>query len=255
MPINIKNDAQIQAMREGGKILGQILLEVSQDAKPGVALSQLEAKAVSLFKKYNVQPGFKGYHGYPATLCISVNEEVVHTIPGGRILQEGDILSIDGGVLHKGMNTDSAIALVIGKTTPEAQKLVDTCKRALWLGIKQARPGNKVGDISNAIEQEVTRNGFTVIPELTGHGIGKTLHEDPYVPNQGKAGSGPELKPGMTIAIEPIICTGRPEISTLPDGWTIVTSDSSLSIQHEHTILITEGEPEVLTLRPGENPV
>lgn len=252
-PVNIKNEREIQAMRESGKILGLILTELEKSLEPGMSTLDLEIKAQTLFKKYEAEPGFKGYKGYPNILCTSVNDEVVHSIPNKIPLQKGDILSIDCGVVVRGMNTDSAIACIVsGETTFEAKHLVDTCIRALWLGIEQAKPGKHVGDIGHAIQTFVEEADFSIIKELTGHGIGYTLHEAPYVLNYGEPGEGEKLVPGMCIAIEPIISMGRPKIDTLDDGWTIITRDGSLAIQHEHTLLITRKGHEVLTLRPGE---
>lgn len=251
--VSIKNEREIQAMRQSGKILGLILDELGKFLEPGMSTLDLEHKAEELLRKYQVAPAFKGYHGYPAILCTSVNDEVVHSIPNKVPLQKGDILSIDCGVVFDSMNSDSAIAVVVGnETEPKAQNLVDTCIAALWAGIAQAKPGNHIGDISHAIQTVVENGGCTVIQELTGHGIGYTIHEPPYVLNYGKPGTGVELLPGMCIAIEPIICTGRDEIETLDDNWTIVTKDGSLAMQHEHTLLITKNGHEILTLRPGE---
>lgn len=250
---SIKTEREIQAMRQSCKFLALILAELEKYLEPGMSTMDLEIKAEELFKKYQVQPGFKGYKGYPNILCTSVNDEVVHTIPNKIPLQKGDILSIDCGVLYDQMNSDSAIAVVVGnETAPEAQRLVDTCIKALWAGVAQAKAGNHVGDIGHAIQTVVEDAGFSVIEELTGHGIGYTLHEPPYILNYGKAGEGDELLAGMCIAIEPIICMGRPDIETLDDNWTIITEDGSLAIQHEHTLLITKNGHEVLTLRPGE---
>lgn len=251
--VSIKTDREIKAMRESGKVLGLILAELEKVLEPGMSTLDLEHKAEELFKRYQVQPGFKGYHGYPSILCTSVNDEVVHAIPNKIPMQKGDILSIDCGVIVDGMNTDSAVAAVVGhETAPEAQRLVDVCIEALWKGIAQAKGGAHVGDIGHAIQTHVEAAGFSIIEELTGHGIGYTLHEPPYVLNYGERGEGEELVPGMCIAIEPIICMGRPEIETLDDDWTIITKDGSLAIQHEHTLLITKNGNEVLTLRPGE---
>lgn len=254
--VHIKNSEEIEAMRHGGKILASILKELENFLEPGRSTWDLEKKAEQLFEEHGVQAGFKGYHGYPAILCTSVNEQVVHAIPNKTPLKEGDVLSIDCGVIYKGLNTDSAIACVVGeKAEPAAQKLVDVCKRALWAGIHEIKPGNRLGDIGNAIERVVRQAGFRIIKNLTGHGIGYTLHEDPYVYNYGKRGKGLALKPGMTLAIEPIIVAGEPKIETLEDDWTIVTQDGSLGMQHEHTILVTETGVEVLTLREGETPL
>jgi methionyl aminopeptidase len=251
--VSIKTPNQIRAMRESGKFLALILAELEKYLETGMSTMDLELKAEELFKKYGVQPGFKGYHGYPNILCTSVNDEVVHAIPNKIPMQKGDILSIDCGVIIDGMNSDSAIAAVVGgETVPEAQRLVDTCIAACWKGIGQVKPGNHVGDIGHAIQTLVEDAGFSIIKELTGHGIGTSLHEPPYVLNYGEPGEGEELVPGMCIAIEPIIAMGKPQIETLDDDWTIITRDGSLAIQHEHTMLITERGCEVLTLRAAE---
>lgn len=240
-------------MRRGGKILGEILLALASETRPGISTLDLEQKAQELYKKYSVAPSFKGYHGYPAILCTSVNNEVVHAIPDKKILNPGDILSIDAGVFFEGFHTDSAIAIIVGDQTKlEIKKFVNTCIAAMWNGIHQVKPGNRIHDISAAIEETVESAGYSIIPDLTGHGIGRSLHEEPFVPNFTAHDQGPVLQPGMTIAIEPIISMGSPNIETLDDGWTIVTKDNSLAIQHEHTVLVTETGVEILTLRPGE---
>lgn len=249
----IKNAQELKDMRESCRLLALILHELELYLEPGMSTLDLEHKAEELFAKYHAQPGFKGYHGFPNILCTSVNDEVVHAIPNKHPMKKGDILSIDCGVIVGGMNSDSAIAMVVGgETTPEAQALVDTCIKALWAGVAQVKNHCHIGDIGHAIQTVVEDAGFTVIPDLTGHGIGKNLHERPYILNYGEHGNGEELLSGMTVAIEPIICTGDSQIETLDDDWTIVTSDHSLSIQHEHTILVTDKGCEVLTLRPGE---
>lgn len=251
--MNLKSSQEIQAMRKAGRILGEILAELKKAVEPGMSTLDLERKAEQLFKQHQVEAGFKGYHGYPNILCTSVNDEVVHAIPNSIPLQKGDILSIDCGVVIDGMNTDSAVAVIVGgESIAEAERLVNTCIQALWAGIAQAKPGKHVGDISHAIQSLVEAEGFTIIKELTGHGIGHHLHEPPYVLNYGNPGEGELLVPGLCIAIEPIICSGKGEIETLDDDWTIVTQDGSLAIQHEHTLVITEKGNEVLTLRPGE---
>jgi methionyl aminopeptidase len=257
MNINIKTPEEIIAMREGGKILASILTEVATLAVPGKTTLDLENRAQELFQKHNVIPTFQGYHGFPAALCTSVNDEVVHTIPSAkRSFKNGDLLSIDCGVTHKGLITDSAIAIVIGnpedEEAREAAFLRKVCVRALWNGIKQVRPGTRFGDISHAIGKTVKDAGCSVVKELTGHGVGHTLHEDPCIPNYGKRNTGPALKPGMTFALEPIITMDGPKTRTLEDGWNIITQDGSLACQHEHTILVTETGYEVLTLRENE---
>ena len=257
MSVQAKTAAQIESMRKGGKILGEILHKVASMVEPGVSTWDLEQEAERLFKQYGVKPGFKGYHGYPAILCTSVNDEVVHTIPNKRPMQKGDIIAIDCGVVLDGLNTDSAIALVVGgETQPKVQEFVNVCIKALWAGIAQVKGGCRVGDIGAAIQAVVEKTDFQIVPELTGHGIGEKLHEPPYVYNYGQAGTGPVLPAGATIAIEPMLVMGSPEIVTLDDDWTIVTEDGSWGIQHEHTILVTENGAAVLTLRPGEkNPL
>lgn len=249
----VKNAQELKDMRESCRLLAVILHELEAYLEPGMSTLDLEHKAEELFARYHALPGFKGYHGFPNILCTSVNDEVVHAIPNKFPLNKGDILSIDCGVIVNGMNSDSAIAVVVGgETTPQAQELVDTCIKALWAGVKQVKSHCHIGDIGNAIQNVVEDAGFHVIQELTGHGIGYKLHERPYILNYGERGEGEELLAGMTIAIEPIISIGNCSIETLDDDWTIVTSDQSLSIQHEHTILVTEKGFEVLTLRPGE---
>jgi methionyl aminopeptidase len=252
MSINPKNPAEIESMRKGGKILGEILEKLEAAVEPGVSTLDLERMAEQLFKEYGVKPGFKGYHGYPAILCTSVNNAVVHSIPNDTPMKEGDILSIDCGVILDDLNTDSAVAVIVGKGQPEVERFVNTCIRALWAGIREVKPGNRLGDIGHAIEKVTKDAGYKVVPELTGHGIGYKLHEEPYVFNYGKRGKGMVLKPGMTLALEPILVTGGTEIVTIEDGWTIESKDGGLGIQHEHTILVTESGVEVLTLRPTE---
>lgn len=251
--INIKTTEEIKTMRESGEILGNILHELKVMAEPGVTPMDLERKAEELFEKYNVIPAFKGYHGYPAILCIATNEEVVHAIPGNKPFKKGDLISVDCGVEFKGMTTDSAFAKIVGGDeagSDDVFHLKDACIRALWAGINIVKPGITFGDISYAIGEEVRKSGYKVIEELTGHGVGHNLHEEPIIPNKGRAGSGATLKAGMTFALEPIIVDGSPDIVTLEDGWTIVTRDGSLACQHEHTVLVTEEGHEVLTLRP-----
>lgn len=256
MTINIKTPEEIKTMRKCGKILGEILERLAQLAVPGATTLDLENEAELLFEKAGVKPAFKGYHGYPAILCTSVNEEVVHTIPSSkRPFQAGDVLSIDAGAVLDGLITDSAIAVIVGgknAAEPQVRKFVQTCIDALWAGIRQVKPGARFGDISHAIGKTTADAGYNIVPELTGHGVGHSLHEDPIIPNDAPAGSGSILKPGMTFALEPIITMGKPKIRTLSDGWNIVTKDGRLACQHEHTVLVTESGVEVLTLRPSE---
>lgn len=251
MQISIKDKQELQYMREGGKILGQILHELERMIKPGVRCDEINEKTEQLMKSYKVIPSFKGYKGFPSVVCTCVNENVVHAIPNQYELKEGDIITIDCGVLHKGFHTDSAITVGVGKINNEAQKLINTAEKALKKAIEILRPGVRVRTISGIIEDIIEKKGYSVIYDLTGHGIGKNLHEDPIIPNFRDEDLGPMLQEGMTIAIEPIFSMGNPEIKLLRDGWTYVTLDRSLSIQVEHTIAITEKGAEILTKRPS----
>jgi methionyl aminopeptidase len=252
MNITYKSAKEIAAMRQGGAILGRILLELGKMAEPGMTTAQLDAKARQLIKQYGTQPSFLGYKGFPAVICTAINEEVVHTIPSDRILQDGDLLKIDGGVYHQGFHTDSAIAVPVGPkavANPTIRKLIKTAEMALSQAIDIIRPGLAIHKISHLIQEIIERNGFSVVRELSGHGVGKTLHEDPAIPNFEADAPNFHLKPGMTIAIEPIFCAGKAGIKHLADGWNIITKDRSLAVQVEHTILITETGSEVLTQR------
>ena len=245
--INIKTQAEISAMREGGKILAEILHELAIATKIGMTTDDLNTKAEALMSKFNVDPSFKGYHGFPRSLCTSINEEVVHAIPGKRTLNDGDIISIDCAIIHKGMHTDAAVTVMLGNTPTLVKKFVNTVGKTFDKIIPLIRPGNHIGDISNAIQQWIEGNGYSVVRDFVGHGVGKNLHEEPEVPNCGKKGSGPILIPGMAIAIEPIIAMGQRFVKTLSDGWTAVTKDNEAACQIEHTFLITTAGNEVLT--------
>ncbi len=235
-------------MRAGGQILATILNTVGAAVRPGVSTSELDILARELCVKHKVKPGFLGYHGFPAAICTSVNSGVVHNIPSETaVLQDGDILKIDFGVIHAGLNTDACQTFAVGTINPATAKLMQTTKDALYAGIAEARAGNQVGDISHAVESTVTLFNYSPVRSTVGHGIGRDLHEDPEIPNWGPPGRGTKLVAGMTICIEPIINAGTPEIKTLPDGWTTETTDGSLSAHFEHTLLITDGEPEILT--------
>lgn len=252
MSANIKNPAEIEAMREGGKILGSFLAELKDFCKAGISTMEIEEKAAALFaSRDDISPSFKGYHGYPYILCTSVNENVVHTYPSKDvILKEGDLINIDCGVFYKELHTDSAIVTGIGNVSKDVQTLMDVNNEALYAGIDQALVGNRVGDISETIQTIVEEAGFTIIYDLIGHGVGRKLHEEPQVPNFGTAGKGPVLKAGMTIAVEPIIAmSGDGEIKVVRNGWDIVTANGSIASQAEHTVLITEDGPEILTRR------
>jgi len=236
-------------MRKGGKILGNLLKTLKESAKPGITTEYLDQLTIQICSEKGVIPTFLGYKGYPATICASVNDEVVHAIPNKRPLQNGDLLSIDCGVTCEGMIVDAAVSLIVGgRENKLAQKLINTAENALFAGIDQIKPGNNIGDIGFAVQEIVHKAGFSVIKELTGHGVGKKLHEEPIINNFGSRGSGPAIKPGMTFAVEPIISAGSRFIQTLDDDWTIITKDGSLAVQVEHTILVTPQGNEILTL-------
>lgn len=253
--IYLKTEQEIQAMREGGKILAKILDELGQAAKPGMKTIELDRLAESLVFKYGVIAAFKNYKpsfnssdgGYPASVCVSVNEEVVHGIPGERILREGDIVSLDMGILYNKCYTDAAITVGVGQISPIAQKLIDVTRKALEIGIGEAKAGNHLGDIGAAVQKYAESNGFSIVRDLVGHGVGKFIHEAPEIPNYGKSGKGLEIKEGMTLALEPMVNAGTWKVELLSDNWTFVTSDKKLSAHFEHTIAITKNGPEVLT--------
>lgn len=247
MSIIIKTPEEIRKMREGGKILHEILVKLGERVLPGIKTYELEKYAGELFKKYNVKASFKGYRGYPAAICTAVNEEVVHSIPGERILYEGDIISIDAGVFYKGLHTDSAITCGVGKISEEKRKFIQTCDQALKAAIAVAKDGVETKKISGTIQDIVEKEGYSIVKDLIGHGVGRSLHEEPEVPNFRTGQRSPILRRGMTIAIEPIIAMGKGEIKTISDGWTIITKDRSCAAQIEHTIAITENGCEILT--------
>jgi len=253
MSVIIKTPKEIEIIREGGKILADLLVKVAKKVKPGISTYELDKYAHDLIKEKGGTPAFLNYkpegakNAYPASLCVSVNNEIVHGIPSkNKILKEGDIVSLDLGLKHKGLFTDHAITVPVGKISKKDQELLDATKKALEIGIWAARGGDTVGDIGHAIESFVNRK-YGIVHELAGHGVGKEIHEDPYIPNYGKAGKGQELIPGMIIAIEPMLNIGKADIISMSDGYTIKTADGSHSAHFEHTILITEGEPEILT--------
>lgn len=251
----IKTPQQIAAMRHGGKILGKILLALAKNAQPGITTKELDNQSRVLMEQYKVKPSFLGYHGFTATICTPKNEEVVHTIPDDRPLREGDVLTIDCGVIHEGFHTDSAITVGIGEINDTAKKMIETGEKALHKAISLAKDGTPIKILSRAIQQTVENNGYWIVRELVGHGIGTNLHEDPMIPNFEADAPNFKLKAGMTIAIEPIFTAGKAGIKTLSDGWNIVTKDRSLGMQVEHTILITENGSEILTGREALDPV
>jgi len=247
MGIIIKSEAEIDAMRKAGHIVGHVLDVLRSRIKPGMKTKDLDDIAAAELVKMGAKASFKGYHGFPASLCVSINDEVVHGIPGQRVVKDGDIVSLDFGALIDGFHGDSAITVGVGKVSPAAEQLMAATEAALMAGIGAAHDGARLGDISAVIQDYVESRGYSVVREYTGHGIGRNLHEDPMVPNFGCAGTGPELKKGMTIAIEPMVNIGDWHTRVGRDNWLVSTADGSLSAHFEHTIAITGGEPEVLT--------
>lgn len=248
MAILIKSPAEIEKMRISGKALRQVHDAIAPFVKPGASTMDLENVAVRKIAELGGIAAFKGYHGYPAALCTSVNNEVVHGMPNEkRVLNEGDIISIDCGVIIDGFYSDAAVTYPVGKVSPEAQKLLDVTSASLEAAIQQCQVGGRLFDISAAVQQMCEAAGFGVVRDFVGHGIGKSMHEDPQVPNFGAAGKGPRLKAGMVLAIEPMINAGGPEVRVLKDGWTAVTVDGSYSAHFEHTVAITKDGPRVLT--------
>jgi len=245
--ISIKTSNEIKTMRRGGRILAVTLKELSNIAKPGMKLSKIDKIAHDLITKSGGQPSFLNYNGYPGSMCASINDEVVHGLPRETKLRDGDIFSIDCGVYFEGYHTDSAITIPIGKIGKDAINLISITRNALYKGIDIIRPGIYLGDVSAAIQREVESAGMGVVKDLVGHGIGKELHEEPQIPNFGKRGTGIILREGMTLAIEPMVTLGRPEIKVGKDNWTIFTVDGSLSAHFEHTICVTKEGSEILT--------
>ena len=245
--IILKSPQEIEKMRRSNQIVAEILTEIKKAVRPGITTQALDALAEALLSERKAQSAFKGYNGYPAALCTSVNEEIVHGIPSGRMLQEGDILSLDFGAVYEGFYGDAAVTLPIGSISPEAERLLQVTEEALYLAIDQARPGNRLMDVSAAVQRHVESHGFSVVRDFVGHGIGKHLHEKPQVPNFGIPGRGVRLKPGMTLAIEPMINAGGFEVVIREDGWTAVTKDRSLSAHFEHSIAVTENGPDILS--------
>lgn len=247
MKIIVKTAEEIKKMREGGKKLAMIMKELEKMVKPGAKGDFLEKKAEELAFKMGGKPSFKGYKGFPSGLCFSINEEIVHAPPRGRILKKGDIVSLDFGLFYKGCYTDKAITCPVGRISSRARKLIQVTKKALDIGIVQARAGNYIGDISSAIQRYVESKGMSVVRELVGHGVGREVHEPPYIPNFGKEGVGPMIEEGMTFAIEPMVNLGDWKVELLADGWTFVTKDRSLSCHFEDTVLVTKKSAEILT--------
>ncbi|GAV24665.1 methionine aminopeptidase, type I [Carboxydothermus islandicus] len=246
--ITVKTEKELRLMREAGRIVALTLQALEKVIEPGITTLELDKIAEETIKKLGGKPAFKGLYGFPATICASINEEVVHGIPGLRKLRNGDIISIDIGAVVDGYYGDAAKTWPVGEVSPEAKKLLEVTEASLYAGIEAAVVGNRVSDISHAVESYVVRHGFSVVRQYAGHGIGKALHEEPNVPNYGKPGRGARLVPGMTLAIEPMVNIGTYEVFTLPDKWTVVTRDGKWSAHFEHTIAITENGPMILTL-------
>ena len=254
--VTIKSKREIELMREACRVTALTHKAIEEAIKPGMTTADIDLIAEKTMKKYGAisaekgyDPGIKGVPPYPASTCISINDEVIHGVPSPkRVIKEGDIVSVDLVALKNGYNGDAARTYMVGKVSEEAERLIKVTKQAFFEGIKYATKGNRIGDISHAIGEYVKSQGYSVVREFQGHGIGKDMHEDPGIPNYGKAGKGIRLEPGMTLAIEPMVIQGKPDIWELEDGWTIVTQDGSLSAHYENTILITEKEPEVLTI-------
>jgi methionyl aminopeptidase len=247
--ISIKSAREIEIMRRSGKITAKTLTRLMAAAQPGVTTADLDRIADESIRSMGGVTTFIGYHGYPSAICASVNEEVVHGMPGPRVLKEGDLLSLDIGTTLEGYVSDSAVTVGIGRVSAAAQRLMAVTQECLMLGIAQMQAGNRLGDIGYAVQQHAEANGYGVVRALVGHGIGRKMHEDPQVPNYGTAGSGTVLRKGLVLAVEPMITEGTFEVATLEDGWTVVTEDGKLAAHFEHTIAITDEGPKILTLR------
>jgi methionyl aminopeptidase len=245
-----RSAAELERMRAAGRLVGEVLTELSANVAPGVTTADLDALAEKRIAAAGGTPAFKGYHGYPATICASINDEVIHGIPSGRrMLNEGDVISIDVGASLDGYFGDSALTLPVGKVSEEAAMLLRVTEESLFEAIERVRPGGRISDIGHAVQQHVEAYGFSVVREFVGHGIGQSMHEEPQVPNYGEPGHGPRLAPGMVLAIEPMVNAGKPAVKVLADGWTAVTRDGRLSAHFEHTVAVTADGPWILTAR------
>ena len=249
MPISIKTEKEIELMQESGRILALVLKELENYIKPGISTLEIDKKCYELIKGYGCRPSFLNYNGFPASLCVSVNNEVVHGIPDKEhILKEGDIVSLDCGVIYEGYHSDAARTVPVGEISEEAKKLIEVTEQSFFEGIKHAKAGKHLHEISEAIQAYVESFGFSVVRDLVGHGIGRNLHEEPQVPNFKQRSRGPKLVAGMTLAIEPMVNAGRYHVYWADNNWTVLTRDGSLSAHYENTVLITDGEPKILTL-------
>jgi methionyl aminopeptidase len=246
--IIIKNDMEIEYMRRAGRLVGETLARLEEAIKPGITTAELDKIAEEFILKHNAKPSFKGYHGFPASICASTNNEVVHGIPAGRVLEDGDIISIDCGVILNGYQGDAARTIPVGKVSTEAERLIKVTKESFFKGIEHAKVDNRLSDISAAIQTYVENFGFSIVRDFVGHGIGKDMHEDPEVPNFGRPGRGPKLKHGMVLAIEPMVNIGKYHVRVEANDWTVVTEDGSLSAHYENTVAILNNGPEILTL-------
>ena len=249
--IELKTDGEIERMRRAGRVVAALLARLTQLVRPGLKTKDLDEASRAFLREQGAVPAFLGYRGFPASVCISVNEEVVHGIPGARRLKDGDLVSMDAGAVVEGLYADAATTVTVGAPNPLMQRLMDTTRQALREGIGQAVVGHRISDISCAVQRVVERAGFGIVRDYVGHGIGRALHEDPPVPNFGSPNTGPRLRAGMALAIEPMVTAGRHEVELLSDGWTVITKDRSLAAHFEHTIAITDRGPDVLT-QPDE---
>lgn len=248
--IILKSPREIALMRAAGQILAEVMERLRAFVKPGISTAEIDQEVESFLASRGAKPAFKGYRGFPATVCTSINEEVVHGIPSPhRRLREGDIIGLDLGCVVDGYYADCAFTLAVGEVPPRVQELLDVTRESLDRAMDQCRPGRRLGDISHAVQEHVERHGFSVVRDFVGHGIGRELHEDPQIPNFGEPGRGPVLKPGMVLAIEPMVTMGSWEVRILPDRWTAVTEDGSLAAHFEHTVAVSENGPDVLTRR------
>lgn len=243
----IKTLSNIRAMAEGGRLLYEVLELLKSEIRPGIRTKDLNKSAECFIIKNGAVPGFKGYSGFPAGVCISVNEQVIHGFPSERVLKEGDIVSLDAGVYYKGFHTDAARTYAVGKVSPELQTLMEATEQSFYKGMLQARVGNRISDISHAVEEYIKPFGYGIVRDFTGHGVGFELHEDPAIPNYGKPGRGVRIQEGMTLAIEPMITLGSGDVEILSDGWTTVTRDGSYAAHYENTVAVVDGSPVILT--------
>lgn len=247
--VTLKSPREIEAMRRSGTITSKVLTDLMKAVRPGMTTGELDALAERGIRSEGGIPTFKGYNGFSGSICASVNDEVVHGIPGSRLLREGDLLSIDIGTTLDGYVSDSAVTVAVGNIPQNARRLLEVTAECLTIGIEQMYRGKRLGDIGAAVQKHAERHGYGVVRELVGHGVGRTMHEEPHVPNYGQAGTGMELRPGLVLAIEPMITEANPAIRVLDDGWTVVTADGKLAAHFEHTIAVTEDGPKILTLR------